>query len=115
MKKLFTILFALSLYAPQVSQLLAFSECSFTAITKEDQKICDCLLTSTSNKFTNESPVLPDKHEHHQLKGDWKFVKPEPINIDLTSFSFKKNNRFPTYVFFIPSTKKKEIFRPPCC
>lgn len=112
MQKIITILLAFALYAPDISSVLAYSECEL--ITKLNSKTdCDCKLTTTPQQ--NNTQGLPDKHKEIVQKTDWKFTV---NNIYQTTIHDEgiANKAFQLYQSPYNSLlTANSVFHPPCC
>lgn len=112
MKKLIIILFAISLYTPEATQILDFSQCIFSVLTTSNGEICDCLLTSYSTNNTNDKAVATHNHKHIEYKQIDKQIQETDYNF--TSFASKINaKQNPVNQNLFHSNFLNETFHPP--
>lgn len=109
MQKLITILLCFALYAPNVAQLISYSECSMSATSNSEQKICDCLLEKTI--ANNNYPV--DKHEHHIIKADWQYIITPKFNFTEHFIAINNLQHSTNYLLQVPICIGNKIFHPP--
>lgn len=73
MKKIITILLAISLYAPQIGSILLYTQCSLEVILKQENRLCDCELKPIQPPIANGLSFPGQQHELKQ-KTDWKYI-----------------------------------------
>ena len=111
MKTFVTILVALSLYAPSVAKLLAYTDCSIQILANSNPLLCDC------TKFLSDDqiPLSSDENNQQQKlsqKTDWKFTLLAKYQISNCTFLI-----IIKYIDLIainlPPQRANSIFHPP--
>jgi hypothetical protein len=83
LKKIVTILFAIALYAPQVGQILSYSQCVLANANSINSLVtCGCSIPDDEN---NEGKIAHQNHTHSTLKADWKFII-HTFNFDIPKY-----------------------------
>lgn len=112
MKTFVTILVALSLYAPSVAKLLAYTDCSIQILANSNPLLCDC----TKFLSDNQVPLSPDENNQQQKlsqKTDWKFTLLTKYQISNCKFSIT-TKYIDLKTTNLPPQRAASIFHPPC-
>ena len=111
MKRVVTVLLAISLYAPHIAKILAYTDCTIQKINGEASTVCDCNNIIVSDGL----PVYPEKTNKQKeiiAKYDWKYTGKGNFSL----YHFKILSAFKGLIrgcLFIPNPIRKEIFHPP--
>jgi hypothetical protein len=113
MKRIITVIVALSFFVPHAAKMMAYVDCSFVMLSNSDPDFCDCNLIVASDMIPL-TPDMPDKQKELSLKADWKYVVAETFTFTGKTTGFRK----PHAAFageYIPQQSLQSIFHPPRC
>jgi hypothetical protein len=111
LKQLITIILSISLYAPQVAKILAYTDCSIQVLANGDPFFCDC------NRIIDIDaiPIAPDRQDKQKeisLKADWKYIGETNFKFFNASWVIAKTTLF-YQSGFVPQPYLQSIFHPP--
>jgi hypothetical protein len=111
LRKLACIILAVSLYAPDISRIAAYIECTVKANVYNVIQPCDCSMNNTPAQDQNSSPEKQNKFSEQTT---WKYIvtKTELLKFYVDS---KSKNYVDHSSQIIPSSFANDIFHPPRC
>jgi len=105
-------LVALSLYAPSVAKLLAYTDCSIQILANSNPLLCDC----TKILLDDQVPFSSDENNQQQKlsqKTDWKFTL--LIKYQISNYKFSITTKYIDLIAInLPPQRATSIFHPPC-
>lgn len=113
MKKIAIILLLISLYSPQIVQLLRYSNCALQASFNVDESLCDCLKKSTTTYHATDGFVNSEiKTPTTQV--NWNYTSDNNFLIKIKPIITANNKQGFYYNYVLPNAPSALIFRPPC-
>jgi hypothetical protein len=111
LKQVITLILAVSLYVPHMAKLLAYVDCSYIVLSRQDPLLCDCNKIVDANMIPF-APDNPDRQKDISLKADWKYVAVTEFSLGIAPAATATPNAIYT-PGAIPLQSLQAVFHPP--